>query len=200
MMKPRRGSNSSQGSRNRFQGQRAASAYQKNRQRRSPPQELYQTESIYPSQPYPDNQFYNEQLAEQYNDAQEGFDPYYQNGQMANEDYYDEDEEGGYQGPSPEDFGYNSVRIGEKNLRVRDITGYQKQPKMYSSMRGINPKTDAYFYPNPNNMIHPCKPNSKNSEKAEAKEDQMGRQNRPQTAVRRQPERAAVHGQQQKEA
>lgn len=56
-----------------------------------------------------------------------------------------------------ENFGKTSMRLGGKNLRIKNIDGRMKQRRLYSSMARVNPKTDAYFYPNPSFLIHPCK-------------------------------------------
>jgi len=157
----RRGSNLSKSSQN-SNNSRASSLAQNRKNYRNTPlpqqQNLYETEYINENQeiqPYPNNQFYNEHLENDgYEDDDEGY--YQQIGQPGNTGYLDYDCCEEYS-PEDEDFGYNSVRIGDKNLRTRNITGYQKQPDMYSSMRGIDPDTDAYFYPNPSNIIHPCK-------------------------------------------
>ena len=53
--------------------------------------------------------------------------------------------------------GVTSIRFAEKNLRIKNIDGNLKQQKLYSTLAKVNPKTDAYFYPNPSFLIHPGK-------------------------------------------
>ena len=63
-------------------------------------------------------------------------------------DYYDEDRG---------EYLKNSIRIGDKNVRLKRINGFQKQRNLYISMNRVNPVTDSYFYPNPDQLIHPRK-------------------------------------------
>ena len=108
----------------------------------------FQTE-VPRGQPGPDN-------GEYYEEDQEGsrhvhFDDQEQQEGFEGEtgaDYYDEDHG---------EYLRNSIKIGDKNVRLRRINGFQKQRNLYNSMRRVNPVTDSYFYPNPKQLIHPRK-------------------------------------------
>lgn len=106
--------------------------------------------------------------------------PYYQDYYQGNEeDYYqEEDEYSEYERPpsrqepqrkrvnwkdderlDSRDLPNNkfSVKVADKNLRVRNIDGRFKQTGVYDSINRMDRVKDAYFYPNPQYLIHPSK-------------------------------------------
>lgn len=50
-----------------------------------------------------------------------------------------------------------TVKIADKNLRIKNVDGRTKQNDVYSSINRMDYLQDAYFYPNPKHLIHPCK-------------------------------------------
>lgn len=51
----------------------------------------------------------------------------------------------------------HSVRVADKNMRIRNVNGRTKQPELYSTINRVGEDQDAYFYPNPEYIVHPCK-------------------------------------------
>lgn len=52
----------------------------------------------------------------------------------------------------------HTVKVADKNMRIRNVSGRDKQPELYSTINRVDELQDAYFYPNPEYMVHPRKP------------------------------------------